>query len=57
MGALCNRSPKLACWRDNSIHGADKPPWLEQMEPDRWYAISGDRPDLASRRRRRVRGT
>ena len=22
------------------------PPWLERMGPDRWYAISGDRPDL-----------
>ncbi len=22
------------------------PPWLDRMRPDRWYAISGDRPDL-----------
>ncbi len=23
-----------------------RPPWLDRMSPNRWYAISGDRPDL-----------
>ena len=31
---------------DNVNKVARTPPWLEQMSPNCWYAISGDRPDL-----------